>query len=571
MSDPATATLSASDLAPVGSLTKSFNDIRGKMVGVEKQEDAATAAENKALGEEKTEIERQREETKTFAKENPFPKPNVKPFTEKEPENNPIQRFGSWASALGILAGAITKTGLESSLNASASAMNAIRKNDLDSFDRAHAAWKENTEVAYKNAEWEAKGYQNAFDLMQTDHAAGLSAMKLTAEQAGNTAALAKLKEGNLKDLWSMAQTMSEFALRAPAQMDQLNALADQNRRIIQLNDQWKKEHPGQDIPPDVALANRTKSIQEAQARQNWQVLVDPKTGTTYRYNAQTAEATTLDGKPYTPQGAGKVGTDQTGGANPMDPETVDYWATRVRSGEAMPPLGVGTQAANMRRQIATRAAQLAKESGSSPEMDMVKRATLNAERASLTKLVPQKNAIHQFEETALANGRVLLDLVDKVDSTGVPVIERWIRGGRKSIAGDPDVTNFNTQLGVFVPEVAKILTNPNLSGVLSDTARAEAENLIPQNVTAEQLHGIIPLLEADFGRRSKALDDEIGIVQDTIRDLGSTGQPKKGADKGGAKPPAGMPDDARKADDGHWYAPDTDRPGKYLDYGEGK
>lgn len=44
-----------------------------------------------------------------------------------------------------------------------------------------------------------------------------------------------------------------------------------------------------------------------------WQILVDPKTNTPYRYNAANAQATTLDGKPYTPSGASKI----SGGGTP--------------------------------------------------------------------------------------------------------------------------------------------------------------------------------------------------------------------------------------------------------------
>jgi hypothetical protein len=39
-----------------------------------------------------------------------------------------------------------------------------------------------------------------------------------------------------------------------------------------------------------------------------WQVLHDPKTNTDYRYNTATGQSTTLDMKPYSPQGASKIG-----------------------------------------------------------------------------------------------------------------------------------------------------------------------------------------------------------------------------------------------------------------------
>lgn len=42
-------------------------------------------------------------------------------------------------------------------------------------------------------------------------------------------------------------------------------------------------------------------------AQGEWQILTDPKTNTTYRYNPMTLQATTLTGEDYSPQGAAKI------------------------------------------------------------------------------------------------------------------------------------------------------------------------------------------------------------------------------------------------------------------------
>ncbi len=523
MSPDDAATLPADMLAPTGGLQKDLARTRAGMADAEKTGEQGLKQKDAALKGESAELGKEREQSKQFAVDHPFPHPDVKPWTAEPPKNDPLQRFGSWASAFGILAGAITKTGLASSLNASAAAMNAFRQNDMDKYNEAKSAWKENTEIALKNAEWEAKGYQAAFELMQSDQAAGMAQAQIVAQQADNQVALGMLKSNNLKGLWDITMGLQNHIDSAPGRMLQMEQLAekmedtrDRSKLLAQAYADDSKLPPEKQMTPEQKAQLRTR-------------IMNPQ----YTIN----QAKTLA------EGAG-------GGANSManDPVTIDYWAKRVRAGEPMPSLGIGKDAAISRRLIAQKAAHDAYDEGDSAAADIVKRATLTAEKGSLTKLVAQQNAIHQFEQTAIANGRVALDLIDKVDSTGIPVIERWIRAGRKNVAGDPDVTAFNTQLGVFIPEVAKILSNPNMTGVLSDNARAEAENLVPGNITAEQLKRVIPLLEGDFGRRDQALKDEVKSVQDTIGQLADKNFGKDGGGNTASHPPlpTGVPDDAQ-------------------------
>ena len=163
------------------------------------------------------------------------------------------------------------------------------------------------------------------------------------------------------------------------------------------------------------------------------------------------------------------------------------------------------------------------KNMGASSEGRARGAAEIRADSTSLNKLVPQRDAIVAFENTAIKNGRVLKELASKVDSTGIPVIEKWIRGGRQA-TGDVDVAKFNAQMQLYRAEVAKILTNPNLSGVLSDSARKETEAFLSGAASAKQIIGVIDLLEGDFGRRKEALDESISEVKGRIKGGGKSG-----------------------------------------------
>jgi hypothetical protein len=185
------------------------------------------------------------------------------------------------------------------------------------------------------------------------------------------------------------------------------------------------------------------------------------------------------------------------------------------------------------------------------------------ADRADLTTLTKQQSAIRQWTNTAIANGQVLKELAKKVDQTGYPAIEGWIRAGRQS-SGDPVVAQFNAQMELYRAEAAKVITNPNLSGQLTDHARDEVRAFLGGGASAKQIIAVVDLLEQDFGRRDKALADEIQVVRNRLQ--GKKGSTEGGGGAGGGETPP-VPN-ARKAPDGNWYIDDPNRPGKYLKVG---
>jgi hypothetical protein len=110
---------------------------------------------------------------------------------------------------------------------------------------------------------------------------------------------------------------------------------------------------------------------------------------------------------------------------------------------------------------IANERQRVMQEAGITSEDVVSGRAGFKADTLSLNKLTPQYDAITAFEKTAIRNGQMLKELGDKVDTTGVPVVERWIRSGRKAVQGDEDVAKFHAQMNLYRAEAARILTQP--------------------------------------------------------------------------------------------------------------
>jgi len=183
----------------------------------------------------------------------------------------------------------------------------------------------------------------------------------------------------------------------------------------------------------------------------------------------------------------------------------------------------------------------------------------MQANAYSLKRLQASYDALVAFENTANRNGERLAQLAEKVDYTGVPAINRWIKAGRQSLAGDPGVTDFNIQYQAYLGEVSRAISNPNLSGVLPVTVRREFEESLPQASNAEQIRHAVNTAKQDMAVRNEEMSSQLENIKGRIR-----GEPAK------ATPPSTPPASAAPAGDG-WKVEEV--PGKQssLNRGEGQ
>jgi hypothetical protein len=192
--------------------------------------------------------------------------------------------------------------------------------------------------------------------------------------------------------------------------------------------------------------------------------------------------------------------------------------------------------------------------------------AQYGADNASLRKIVPMFDGVSAWTKMVDLNGEILKDLASKVDTKGVPVVERFSRAIKRGT--DPgkegaDVAEFFAQLQIFNTEVARALTNPNLTGVTSDSARHEVQDLISRGASTAQVNRVVDRLSTDSHNRLKTIEQQYQDIDARMRKGG--GLSTKAAASGDR--PASAPPDAKKAPDGQWYAPDPSRRGKYLKY----
>ena len=101
------------------------------------------------------------------------------PPTQKE--TDPLQSFGSLGSVFGILASAFTHQPWQNTMNAAASAMNAVKANDRTAYEESYKAWKDNLDLMFKRHTLMKDDYDAAAELAADNQSAGAAAYKLAA------------------------------------------------------------------------------------------------------------------------------------------------------------------------------------------------------------------------------------------------------------------------------------------------------------------------------------------------------------------------------------------------------
>ena len=180
--------------------------------------------------------------------------------------------------------------------------------------------------------------------------------------------------------------------------------------------------------------------------------------------------------------------------------------AARYNIDGTLPPMGMGKGGATARSLILNRAAELAGDTSGTDQR--VAQLTTKASASTLLQLKKTKTMIKAFEEMANKNADIALEMSDKVDRTGTPVINRWILAGNNKLAGDVDTATFNTAVNVFANEYAKIMSGSMGNTPVSDSARKEAHEILNTAQTPAQLRANIKLLQREMQNRIKGLDD---------------------------------------------------------------
>lgn len=175
-----------------------------------------------------------------------------------------------------------------------------------------------------------------------------------------------------------------------------------------------------------------------------------------------------------------------------------------MSGGERLPALGVGKDAKKAKARIMNRAAEMfgALEGPA-------QKAAIEAATNSYKKRQEQLSSLSAFEDTAKKNLTRFLELARGIPDLGSPAFNKPVRQLSREFFGSEKMARFQTSLTAVVPEFARIITNPNLVGVLSDDARHHVETMLSGDYTIPMLVGAAEELVRDADNRKTSLQDE--------------------------------------------------------------
>lgn len=177
------------------------------------------------------------------------------------------------------------------------------------------------------------------------------------------------------------------------------------------------------------------------------------------------------------------------------------------------PPTGMGgtPRAQAQRSAIESKAGAIAADAG----MDIpTLRAMFKANAGSMVQLQKSYDSVQSFMATADKNSDLLKPLLDKIPDVGSPWLNQPLRTIDQKALGSVPLSQFKIYVQSIQNEYARILTQPNLAGQLTDSARSEAQKLIDPNATAAQIIGSVTALRTEGDNRLVSLGDQLKRIQ---------------------------------------------------------
>ena len=224
------------------------------------------------------------------------------------------------------------------------------------------------------------------------------------------------------------------------------------------------------------------------------------------------------------------------GAKDAFTPEAIKNAASRYNIDGTLPPMGMGKAGSAGRAAILNEAAVQAGASGISGDDQRIAQIGNKANTAALSKLQQSQTMVGAFEKNFTRNADIALEESKKVDGTGVPLVNKWLNAGKRSIAGDAQLAAYDAVIKSTSNEYAKII-----SGSMGNTAIAEGEikkieGLLNSAQTPKQVEAVINMMKRETQNRMKGFDEE----KESLRASMSTKKAAPAADS--SKAAAGLP-----------------------------
>lgn len=205
--------------------------------------------------------------------------------------------------------------------------------------------------------------------------------------------------------------------------------------------------------------------------------------------------------------GIGANGQEAEGG---LSDEARVAAAARYRIDGTLPTnIGRGAQGARDTRLILNEAAHQSAEAGDTPEASRIAQLANKSSSQALTQLTKQQTMVGAFEKNFTKNADIALELSAKNDRTGIPIVNKWINAGKRTVTGDPDLAAFDASVKATVNEYAKIVSGGSGGGATAQGEIAKVEGLLHAAQTTAQVSSVLNLMKRETANRMQAFEDQ--------------------------------------------------------------
>jgi hypothetical protein len=279
----------------------------------------------------------------------------------------------------------------------------------------------------------------------------------------------------------------------APKSIESKNVLLDGKPAIVNYDPSSGKHM----LPDGTDVSSRVKPIPAASL-------------TIHNQNAQAPNlpAWALDDTRPTGPDANKLDPNVRMTPNGLYQAAMNYIATGQ-----FPPTGRGSDPAS----VATRAAITSKVGAIAATAGMDEpalRAFYKSNASSLAQQQKMQDSVQGFMATADKNSALLQETLKKIPDIGIPLFNKPLRSFASSVQGDKNMSQFATYLQSVQNEYARIISQPNLAGQLTDSARHEAETLLDPKATVPQIVASIDALQKEGNNRLVSVGEQIQRIQ---------------------------------------------------------
>lgn len=212
-----------------------------------------------------------------------------------------------------------------------------------------------------------------------------------------------------------------------------------------------------------------------------------------------------------------RLGTGGGGaaGGGGLTGDAIDMAAQQYRKTGQLPAT---YRDAKAREKIMNRAAEQEKEESGGTADIAEKRAAFKSDASSLAQRQKFVDTGTQF----VKNFQAQADLVDKYMTKGaaggVPALNKWIQGGRKAVAGDPDVTALDTAIRGMAREHQRIVTGVTSNAQLHASAQETADKLLNVDQAPAQMRATIKVMREEADNAVKSGRDEIADIRSRMK-----------------------------------------------------